>query len=586
MVQTLETQIERTSGAIDFPEFEGQFQRTSHAEIDKALTELSRKKDEWVSLEIEARIQILDEVMKAMKEVSNEWVAISMEMKNESPDSFGEGEEWASIWPIIRLLRVFRQSLEDIRAKGRPHIPGPIRERSDGQLVVQVFPQSNFERLLFLGTSAEVWMQPDVARQDLSEEQALPYRDPTSSGKIALVLGAGNIPWLPFAQTMYKLLVPLQVVILKLNPVNAYIGPIMEKALSPLIERGYLRMVYGGASEGSYLTDHQLVDEIQLTGSDKTFETIVFGKGKESIERKARREPRLAKRVEAELGNVSPVIVVPGPWSENDIEYQATQLATWLTLNSGYYCLTPRVMIQSKGWNLRQSLIAKLGDAFSRIETRKAWYPGTVGIHEVFMAEHPEALRFGSAKEGKLPWTLIADVDPAREDEIAFTTEGFCSLMAETALEADDVVEYLDRAVSFANDRLWGTLSATLLVHPKSLKDPLVAAAVEKAIANLRYGTIYVNDFTGFAACWAVTPWGAYPNEDIYDVQSGIGVINNALMLEHTQKAIIRAPFKKFPNPFQVTKEGFPAFARKLAHFDAKPGVSRLLGVFWSALRA
>ncbi|MFQ5924082.1 MAG: aldehyde dehydrogenase family protein, partial [Anaerolineales bacterium] len=333
MVQVIEAQAERTTGTIKFPEYEGQFRKTSQAAMDEALNELSARKDEWVSLGIEERIQILDEMMEAMKEVSEEWVAVSLAMKNETRGGFGEGEEWASIWPIFRVLRILQQSLEDIRASGRPRVPGPIRERSDGQVVAQVFPQTSLERLLYFGTKAEVWMQPDVTQQVMIEQQALPYRDPSSSGKVALALGAGNIPFLPFEQSMYKLFVPLQVVILKLNPINAYIGPIMEKVLRPLIDRGYMRIVYGGVSEGSYLTDHPLVDEIQLTGSDKTFEAIMFGAGEERLERKARRDPRLTKRVEAELGNVSPVIIVPGPWSKSDLEYQATQLATWLIFN-------------------------------------------------------------------------------------------------------------------------------------------------------------------------------------------------------------------------------------------------------------
>ena len=41
-------------------------------------------------------------------------------------------------------------------------------------------------------------------------------------------------------------------------------------------------------------------------------------------------------------------------------------------------------------------------------------------------------------------------------------------------------------AVEFANRRLWGTLSATLIVHPQSLKDPQIAAAVDQA------GDLYV----------------------------------------------------------------------------------------------
>ncbi len=586
MVQTLETHQKRAAGAIQFSEYEGEFRHTPQSELDQALNELSAKKDDWVQLDIKTRIQILDEMMQAMLAVSEEWVEVSMQMKHEAPGTFGEGEEWASIWPIFRMIRILRRSLEEIRDQGQPQIPGPVRTNANDQVVAQVFPQTIYDRLLYRGTTAEVWMLPEVTERDLISEQASNYKNPSTPGAVALVLGAGNIPFLPFGQSLYKLFIQLQVVILKLNPVNAYIGPVMEKAFGPLIDRGYLRMVYGGAEEGSYLSDHPMVDEIQLTGSDKTFEAIVFGKGDEGVERKARREPRLHKRVEAELGNVSPVIIVPGPWSDRDLHYQATQLATWLVYNSGYFCLTPRVLIQHKGWALRQELMDRLGDVFSSVDTRKAWYPGTTRIHETFMDEHPEALRFGRDEDNYLPWTLIPDVDPNSEDEIAFSTEGFCSLMAETAIEAEDVAEYIDRAVEFANERLWGTLSATILAHPASLKDPEVAVAIERALSNLRYGTIYVNDFTGYAACWMVTPWGSYPHENIYDVQSGIGVINNFLMLERTQKAVLRAPFRKVPNPLMIDRQRIPAFARRLAYFAAEPGLGKLLGVFWSALRA
>ena len=586
MVQVQDPQKARTAGAIDFPEFEGEFHRSTNDFIHAALEDLTARKDEWASLEIDKRIQILDEMMLAMAEASDEWVSASLDFKNETRGTHGEGEEWASIWPIFRLIRIFRQSLRDIRREGRPGIPGPVYERPDGQVVAEVFPQTVYDRLIYMSTRAEVWMQPSVSLQDLYEEQAAQYRELPLRGKVALVLGAGNLPYLPVAQSLYKLLVSLHVVILKLNPVTDYIGPAMEKALRPLIDRGYLRMIYGGVDEGAYLTEHPLVDEIQLTGSDKTFEAIMFGNGDERARRKSHREPRLTKDIEAELGNVSPVIIVPGPWSESDLEYQATQLATWLTFNSGYYCLTPRVMIQHKGWNLRNRLIDKIGDILSNVETRKAWYPGTADIHSTFIAEHPEALQFGDASEDYLPWTLIPDLDPGREDEIAFSTEGFCSLMAETALDADTAADYLEHAVAFANERLWGNLSSTIIVHPKSLKDPEMARALDRAIANLHYGTIYVNDFTGFAASWAVTPWGPYHGNDIYDVQSGIGVINNALMLQRTQKTVLWAPFKRFPNPFLVSRKRFSRFGKELASFATDPGAGKLIKVFWSALRA
>ena len=66
----------------------------------------------------------------------------------------------------------------------------------------------------------------------------------------------------------------------------------------------------GGARAGQWLCDHPAVDEIHVTGSDKTFDAIVFGVGEEGRRRKAAGEPLRSTEVCGELGNVSPIIVV------------------------------------------------------------------------------------------------------------------------------------------------------------------------------------------------------------------------------------------------------------------------------------
>lgn len=43
------------------------------------------------------------------------------------------------------------------------------------------------------------------------------------------------------------------VAVLKLNPVNEYNGPALERAMAPLVERGVLKFVYGG---GPVRDDH------------------------------------------------------------------------------------------------------------------------------------------------------------------------------------------------------------------------------------------------------------------------------------------------------------------------------------------
>ena len=158
-------------------------------------------------------------------------------------------------------------------------------------------------------------MQPGVSVEEMYDSQARFYRDGGDGGKVTLVLGAGNVSMLVPSDFLYKLFVEGQVVILKLNPVNTYLGPVLNAGFRSLIEGGYLRIVYGGVEEGSYLCHHAAVDEIHMTGSDKTYEDIVFGSGVEGARRKAAHEPLIQKRFTAELGNVTPVIVLPGPWS-------------------------------------------------------------------------------------------------------------------------------------------------------------------------------------------------------------------------------------------------------------------------------
>src|SRR5947209_18315245 len=166
---------------------------------------------------------------------------------------------------------------------------------------------------------------------------------------------------------LYKLFVEDQVVLFKANPVNAYLGPLLEEAFQALITPGFLRIVYGGASEGAYLCNHPGVDEIHITGSDKTFDAIVFGAGPEGAERKAKHQPLLTKRVTGELGNVSPVIVVPGPWSAGDLAYQAEHLVTMLTNNAGFNCNATRVILQHSGWSQREQVLQQARQLSSTI---------------------------------------------------------------------------------------------------------------------------------------------------------------------------------------------------------------------------
>jgi acyl-CoA reductase-like NAD-dependent aldehyde dehydrogenase len=558
----------------------------SRKTMDKALAVLQAHSDSWVALGIPDRIGILDQVIRDMMKVAERWVAVGLQEKGLLDNSMGEAEEWVLFATGVRGLRLLRESLIDLRDSGRPRFSGPVTTRSNGQVVARVFPRTRMDRILFRGISGEVWMEPGVPVEEVMRTQAHLYRGKEHRGKVALVLGAGNTSQLSVIDVLHKLFVEDQVVVLKLNPVNDYLGPLVEEGFRAFVEWGCLRLVYGGAAEGTYLCAHPAVDEIHLTGSDKTFEAIVFGLGPDGEKRKAEGKPLLTKRFTAELGNVGPVIIVPGPWDEDDIQEQVEHLATWLTANAGFGCLTPRVILQHGSWTQRGALVKALGQMLERVETRQAFYPGAGERYAAFIEAHPEARQFGDPGENHLPWTLISDIDAEEADDICFNRECFCCVVAETALEAPSVPGYIERVVDFANETLWGTLNATFLVHPRSLADPPVAAALERAVANLRYGTVTVNVFSYYSYYFMVLPWGAFPGHNICDIQSGIGKTANALMFEFPEKSVVRGPFHKPIDPLKLTSERAHEFARKLARFEESPSWARLSALVWSALRS
>ena len=554
---------------------------TSHESIQEGLKVLQANKDKWVATGIDERIAILDEIRRDLITVTDRWVALCAEAKGIPVYTLGEAFEWNMTLTMFGLLASLRQSLRDITKYGRPKIAGPVFVRSDGQVVARALPQNKLESMY--GLSIEVRMEPGVSIEETLQTQGQIYRKKNSRGAVALVLGAGNASALQVSDLLYKLFIANHVVVLKMNPVNTYLKPLIERAFQSLIDRGFLRVVCGGVEEGSYLCHHPIVDEIHLTGSDKTFETIVFGSDAEGAERKAKKNPLITKPVTGELGNITPVIIVPGPWSSDDIKKQAVKLVSWLALNAGCNCFTPQVIVQHKNWAQREALTKAICDVMANLETRKAFYPDAKERHAAFVLAHPGALQFGDVSQGHLPWTLIEGVDPGNTDDICFNTEAFCSLFAETALEAASIPEFIDRAVDFANGTLWGTLTATIFIHPKSLLDPEISASLERAITNLRYGTIGVNEQGIIAYAWGRTPWGGFFDHDICDVQSGIGVVNNYLMFDRPQKTVVYGPLKIDPN--LVTFKRSVEFGKKYTYYLAAPSIWKLFSMLWTRLR-
>jgi hypothetical protein len=322
-----------------------------------------------------------------------------------------------------------------------------------------------------------------------------------------------------------------------------------------------------------------------MTRSDKTFESITFGGGPEGEERKRQATPIVDKRLTAELGNVSPVIIVPGRWTDQQIAQWGARVASWLVINAGFNCITPRVLVTHDSWPQRQPFLDAVGAALGEIALRSPYYPGAAERHASILNEHPDALTFGAAEEGQIAWTLVRGLDADAVGEVCFTGEAFCGLMAETPLRSADTGDFLEAATTFANDTLWGTLAANIVASEATQRELRVSRALDRAIHRLRYGGVCVNFFPGAGYGFGQLPIGAYPGADITDIQSGTGVVHNYFLLNDMEKVVIRGPFDVPHDPLLATTSRID-FGKRFAAFEAGPSLPRLLRLGWAASRS
>jgi hypothetical protein len=555
--------------------------------LDAIVDDVADHATPWAHTTAVARADLLQQVITDTMAVQDEWLAAACEAKGLRPGTTEAGEElFTGIGTFVRMARLLRDALREIAKDGKPAFAGPVREAADGRLRVQVFPDGAFDRITFPQTTAEIYMQPGVTREALVAGQAAAYADPVAHAGTALVLAAGNVASLGPRDALSKLIVEGKVVVMKANPVNDYLVPYWNRALAALIDAGVLRIVDGGTAVGQYLTTHPRIDEVHITGSDKTYDAVVFGTGPEGARRKEADEPALRKPVTAELGSVSPVIVVPGKWSTAELLYQADHVATMLVNNAGFNCVSARLVVTHAAWPQREAFLGALTQTLVNLTPRRAYYPGAADRRDAFVAAHPDAEEYGNGPEDALPWTLIRGVPPGQTGDICFNVESFFGQVAETALTAPSTAAFVDAATGFCNDVVWGTLGATIIVSPSSLKDDAVAESVERAVADLRYGSIGVNLWHALSFAMGSTTWGAYPGHVRTDIQSGSGVVGNAAMFDRPQKSVVRGPFRSRPKPpwFATAPDSYDVMRRFVA-FEAEPSAAKIPGLLLAAMR-
>lgn len=564
----------------DFPEPPPAVPATSIDALDEIVDRLDAQKDAWIDTPIDERIALLDACLKTSVAAGQGWVDAAARAKGLGPDDGRRGEEWlAGPMALTRNIRMLRDAL---KANGQPKLK-KTRTLENGQKVVQVFPADTYDSLFFSGFKGEVYIEPgkEPTQGALYRAKAAGKRP---KGGVALVLGAGNVASIGPMDALYKLFVDDEVVVVKSNPVNAYLGDYWEQALQPLVDKGVFSVVHGGAEVGSHLVEHDKVVSIHITGSDRTHDIIVWGADPEEAKRRREaNEPKLTKPITSELGAVTPVFIVPGQWTDKELDFQARHIAGMVANNGSFNCNAAKAIVVSSQWAQKDEFLRRVRTRLRETPPRKSYYPGAQDRYQGFLDNYPDAIPLGERSEDVVPWTIIPNV-PAKKGEYALTNEAFCGVLAEVEIDGKDAAEFLQNVVTFGNDVAWGTLSCMILIDPRTEK--AFKNEFEHTLNELKYGGIGVNVWAGVIYATVSPTWGAFPGHTLHDIQSGRGVVHNAYLLDHPQKSVLRAPFKIMPTPaWFADHKNSETLGRRMTEFEAKPSPLRVPSVIAAALK-
>ncbi|MFW0783521.1 aldehyde dehydrogenase family protein [Gordonia sp. CPCC 206044] len=555
-----------------------------HDELDRMIGELEVGARAWAATTLYDRAALMIRTHTTVRDAAQEWAQTALRIKKTPPSV--AGEEWlAGPYITMATLTETARTLATLAAGRGPLDDVPITAAPGGRIALQLLPVGAQEKLLLNGFSGEVWMPPGTDAEQARAAAGLAARHPDRNGGVGLVLGAGNVTLIGPLDAIYQLVAYNRVSVLKLNPTFHDLLPVYQKAFAPLIKRDLLRIINGASEIGAYITNHPDIAHVHITGSGATHDAIVWGTGPEAERRRTAHQPLLRTEITSELGGVSPIIVVPGKWSAADLRYQAENVATQKLQNCGHNCIAGQAMIMSSSWPQAEEFLDAIRRVFDRLPPREVWYPGSE--RRMAQAEHtyPRAERHCGR--------LLVKVDDSTSDEL-FHTEYFSPVLGYTTLPGSGI-DFLRAAIGFANERLTGTLGASILVAPRDRRK--MGPGFTEALAELRYGTIGVN-------CWSATgylapalPWGAFPGNAIDDVGSGIGFVHNTRLIANPERVVVTGPFRPFPRswfggessmapplPYLVTSKANTSSAKALTHYAAHPGWGSIPQVFKSIL--
>ena len=541
-------------------------------DIDRFISTLRTKSKEFNSINNIQLASMLDETISNIKEVSYFWATICSDNKGTTKTP-AEGEEWLG-GPFASVLatQYYIKSLtnDDDLDEGN---------FNNSENSYKVFPNNFIERITFPFINAKVYFNKSMSFEDINKFRGFSKRYDIEPS-ITLVLGAGNFSSIPYLDVLYHLITRRSVILLKLNPVNDYLKPVFEKVFKNFIERGYIIVTNGNINESKYMAAHPGINHIHLTGSDKTYEDIVYGRELTGNERSIKTVPKVnSKPITSELGNVTPIIIHPGKWSTSDIKYQARKIVTGKLNNNGFNCIAAQVVVLPDGWGQTETLIKYVKYYMNKAKDRKAYYPDS--IERLTKLEKDKSYERVNSLSCTTPH-LTREIKAYNKYEL---DEVWSSTIYFRKIAYSNAEDYVKKATDYCNNELWGNLGVSVII--KNHNNKFNKHITNSYIENLRYGTIAINEWAAIGYIIPQLPWGGFPGNKDNDIQSGQSFVHNSMLFESPLKGIVETKFRisrLIDPPWFITNNKSRRLFMNLTYFQINNTKINLIKLIFSAL--
>ena len=545
----------------------------SKIDIDRNISKLRVNSAEFLNLDKTNLISMLEQTVDNIKTISYYWASLSSEKKGHLTKS-KEGEEWiGGPFSCIYAFQYFIDYLQNDDGLD-------VTKFDESTKSYKVFPTKNIEKLLFPFLEGEIRFGKNLNFNQINEYRGFANRFNNNKPKITLILGAGNVSSIPVLDALFHMIAHKSVIYIKLNPVNDYLLPIFTQVFEPFISRGFMIITEGDMEASKYLTEHEGFQQTHLTGSNYTYENIVYGRTLSDKERSLKTLPKINKKpITTELGNVTPIIVHPGNWSRAEIRHQAKKIVTAKLNNSGFNCIAAQVIVLPKNWKHTDKLKRDIKYYLKKVGDTTSYYPGaSENLNDLVQTENYDQINNLSCST---PF-LVSDLDLEKEyanKEVWSTALYFQELPYST------YENFCSKAVDYVNNHLWGNLGVTVLIknHKKKTNQGILNTYIEE----LKYGTVAINEWSALGFVIPTLPWGGYPGNKDNDIQSGQGYVHNALLFESPQKGIVYSRFRLSPlidPPWFVTNRKAHRIFKHLTYYQATKSKINLIKLIFSTL--